>query len=121
VRILYVCHRFPYPPKRGGKIRPFNMIRHLAQQHEVVVCSLSRSDVETSEAQGIAPYCAQFHLAQVDDRIQTLRMVATLPTPISASTSFFHSGELARKIDRLLAEQQFDLIFVHCSSVAHYV
>ena len=31
MRILYVCHRFPYPPKRGGKIRPFNMIRHLAQ------------------------------------------------------------------------------------------
>jgi len=37
VKILYVCHRFPFPPKRGGKIRPFNMIRHLAQQHEVRV------------------------------------------------------------------------------------
>jgi hypothetical protein len=31
MRILYVCHRFPFPPKRGGTIRPFNMIRHLAQ------------------------------------------------------------------------------------------
>ena len=29
MKILYVCHRFPFPPKRGGKIRPFNMIRHL--------------------------------------------------------------------------------------------
>ena len=36
MRILYVCHRFPYPPTRGGKIRPFNMIKHLAQSHEVV-------------------------------------------------------------------------------------
>jgi sugar transferase (PEP-CTERM/EpsH1 system associated) len=121
VRILYVCHRFPYPPKRGGKIRPFNMIRHLAQTHEVVVCSLSRSDAETREAQGIAPHCAEFHLAQVDNRIQSLRMVATLPTPITASTSFFHSPELKRTIDRLLSERAFDLIFVHCSSVAHYV
>ena len=41
MKILYVCHRFPFPPKRGGKIRPFNMIRHLtAQGHEVTVCSL---------------------------------------------------------------------------------
>ncbi len=31
VKILYVCHRFPFPPKRGGKIRPFNMIRHLSR------------------------------------------------------------------------------------------
>src|SRR5256885_433395 len=91
MKILYICHRFPYLPKRGGKIRPFNMIRHLAQQHDVVVCSLSRSDEETAEAQGIAPFCSQFHLAQVDNRIQSLRMVATLPTPITASTSFFHS------------------------------
>jgi len=43
VKILYVCHRFPFPPNRGGKIRPFNQIRHLSQQHEVIVASLARS------------------------------------------------------------------------------
>ena len=30
MNILYVCHRFPFPPKRG-KIRPFNMIRHFSR------------------------------------------------------------------------------------------
>jgi len=121
LNILYVCHRFPYPPKRGGKIRPFNMIRHLARSHRVVVCSLARSDAEAAEAQGIKPHCAEFHVAQVDDRVQTLRMVAALPTPITASAAYFHSGRLARTIDALLAQRSFDLIFVHCSSVAHYV
>ena len=52
MRILYVCHRFPYPPKRGGKIRPFNMIRHLSQQHEVTVCSLARSAQEADQQAG---------------------------------------------------------------------
>lgn len=121
MRILYVCHRFPYPPKRGGTIRPFNMIKHLAQKHEVVVCSLTRSPQMTADAQGIAPYCAEFHIGQVDDRIQTLRMLATVPTPSPASMSFFHSSKLAREIRRQLATKKFDLIFVHCSSVAHYV
>ena len=121
MKILYVCHRFPYPPKRGGKIRPFNMIRHLSRSHEVTVCSLSRSDTESAEAQGIAPFCAEFHLAQVNDRVQMLRMIASLPTPITASASYFHSARLARTINRLLAESRFDLIFVHCSSVAQYV
>ncbi len=121
MRILYVCHRFPYPPKRGGTIRPFNMIRHLAQAHEVVVCSLTRSAQQTGDAQGIAPFCSEFHIGQVDDRFQTMRMIATLPTPFPASASFFHSRALNRQIRRLLAEQKFDLIVVHCSSVAHYV
>ena len=54
MNILYVCHRFPFPPKRGGKIRPFNMIRHLtAAGHEVTVCSLVRAEDEGVEGQGI--------------------------------------------------------------------
>jgi hypothetical protein len=121
MKILYVCHRFPYPPKRGGKIRPFNMIRHLARSHEVVVCSLARSAQEAEEGKGIAPYCAEFHVGVVDDRVQMARMIATLPTPLTASAQYFHSRPLARTIRRLLAERRFDLIFVHCSSVAHYV
>ena len=41
MKVLYVCHRFPFPPKRGGKIRPFNMILHLHEQgHEVTVASV---------------------------------------------------------------------------------
>ncbi len=121
MRILYVCHRFPYPPRRGGTIRPFNMIKHLAQFHEVVVCSLTRNAQQTQDAHGIAPFCNEFHIGQVDDRVQTARMLATIPTPTTASEAFFHSGALNRTIRRLLAEQKFDLIFVHCSSVAHYV
>jgi sugar transferase (PEP-CTERM/EpsH1 system associated) len=57
----------------------------------------------------------------VDNRVQMARMIATLPTPFTASARYFHSSRLARTIRRLLAERRFDLIFVHCSSVAHYV
>lgn len=121
MRILYVCHRFPYPPKRGGKIRPFNMIRHLARSHEVVVCSLARSRQEEQEAHGIAPHCGSYHVQRVNETAQKLRMLATLPTHVTASTSYFHSPALARTIRRQIAESRFDLIFVHCSSVAHYV
>ncbi len=121
MKILYVCHRFPYPPKRGGKIRPFNMIRHLSARHEVVVASLARSPEEAAEGRGIAPYCASFEMEVVDNRLQALRMLARLPTTIPSSFGYFFSAQLARKIGTLLRENRFDLIFVHCSSVARYV
>ena len=122
MNILYLCHRFPYPPKRGGKIRPFNMIRHLsAQGHEVTVCSLVRSAAEGDEGRGIAPFCAGFEMAQVANPVQALRMVARLPLATPSSMGFFYSPELARRVRALLAEKHWDLIFVHCSSVAQYV
>lgn len=121
MNILYVCHRFPFPPKRGGKIRPFNMIRHLQQNHRVTVCSLARSAAEAEEGCGIAPHCTHFEMAQVSNPVQALRMVARLPLATPSSMGFFWSPELKQKIDALLAREKFDLIFVHCSSVAQYV
>ena len=53
MKVLFVCHRVPFPPKRGGKIRPFNIIRHLHEQgHQVTVASLARTAEERREARG---------------------------------------------------------------------
>jgi len=122
MNILYLCHRFPYPPKRGGKIRPFNMIRHLgAQGHRVTVCSLARSAAEAEEGRGIAPHCAAFEMGHVREPLQFARMVLRLPLLTPSSMGYFYSAELAAHVRRLLAAQSWDLIFVHCSSVAQYV
>jgi sugar transferase (PEP-CTERM/EpsH1 system associated) len=121
VKILYVCHRFPFPPKRGGKIRPFNMIRHLGRSHEVTVCSLVRSEAEAREGQGLSAHCKRYEMVRVRDPLQALRMVARLPSVVPSSFGFFHSNELKRRIDAAVARERFDLVFVHCSSVARYV
>lgn len=122
MKILYVCHRFPFPPKRGGKIRPFNMIRHLTQSgHEVTVCSLARSADEAVEAQGIAQHCASFEMGHVKEPVQMARMIVRLPVVTPSSMGYFYSAELNQRIQKLLKNQHWDLIFVHCSSVAQYV
>ena len=122
MKILFLCHRFPFPPRRGGKIRPFNVIRHLsASGHEVTVASIARSHEEALEARGIASYCARYEIGEVRAPVQVLRMVARLPTLGPSSTGYFYSSKLARRIRHLVERERFDLVFVHCSSVARYV
>ncbi len=121
MKILLVCHRFPFPPSRGGTIRPFNIIKHLAASHELTVASLVRSGSEAEAGKGIAPFCSRFEMARVSKPVQALRMLARLPVPTPSSMGFFYSARLARRIREHLARDRFDLIFVHCSSVAQYV
>lgn len=123
MKILYVCHRFPYPPKRGGKIRPFNMIRHLhdEQGHQVTVCSIARSAEEAKEGEGIAPHCSRFYVDIVKDPLQNLKMVLNLPRRTPSSMGYFHAPKLKDIIRKELASGGYDLVFVHCSSVAQYV
>lgn len=121
MNILFVCHRFPFPPQRGDKIRTFNMVRHLSGKHRVTVTSIARSRREAEEGAGISPYCARFEMVVVRRAAQIARLAARLPTPTPSSMGWFYSRELARRVDALLRAERFDLIVVHCSSVAQYV
>ncbi len=121
MKILFVCHRFPYPPARGGKIRPFNVIRHLGREHEVTVASVARSPEEARAGAGLAAYCRRVLVETLSPGPTIARMLARLPTPTPSSMGYFHSPRLARRLRRLLATEAFDLIFVHCAFVAPYV
>jgi len=121
LNILYICHRFPFPPKRGGKIRPFNMIAHLNKTHKVTVASLVRSEDEALEGEGLQEHCSKFIAQRINPVAAVIRMLGRLPTLIPSSMGYFYSPGLLRQIRNELRQQQFDLIFVHCSSVAQYV
>jgi len=121
MRILLVCHRLPYPPDRGGKIRPFHVIEHLGREHEVVVASVAHSAAELAAGEGLAGHCARVLAERVAPLAATARMVLRLPTPVPSSMGYFHAPALARRVRREAAARPFDMVFVHCSSVAHYV
>jgi polysaccharide biosynthesis protein PslH len=122
VKVLFACHRVPFPPKRGGKIRPFNIIRHLTQQgHEVTVASLARTQGEVEEAAGLAAHCKEVLVEVIPDYVAWPRMVAWLPTPNPSSFGYFHSPALHARVGRAVARTKFDLAFAHCSSAAPYV
>lgn len=121
MKILFLCHRLPYPPKRGGKIRPFNMIRHLSQRHEVTVATLARSTDELESGRDLKRYCHDLHVSRVSPAAAWARFGRSAASRYPATFGYFHSPELARTVRRLLGTGGFDAILVHCSSMGPYV
>ncbi len=121
MNILFLCHRFPYPPKRGGKIRPFNMLRHLGQNHEVTVATLARSPRELAEGQALREHCHDLHVAPISPAAAWGRFALRMPGASPATFGYFWSPALKRTLDALLARRRFDAILVHCSSMGPYV
>ncbi len=76
------------------------------------------SDVEVEEGRGIAAHLRRVPCGRVREPLQFARMIARSLTAL-VNRLFFFSAELARRVaSTVLATQRFDLIFVHCSSVA---
>jgi len=121
VRVLFLCHRLPYPPKRGGKIRPFNMIRHLGRSHEVTVVTIARSAAELEEGDELRRHCHELHAGRISEAAGWARFGLHALTGYPATFGYFYSRGLARTVDRLLDSRGFDAILVHCSSMGPYV
>ena len=121
MKILFVCHRFPFPPQRGGKIRPFNVIRHLSKRHDVTVAAPVRTDEELEAGAGLSSYATRVVTAKISRQAALARMIARLPTTAPSSSGYFYSPDLARRIRAELEQTRYDFIFTHCAFVAPYV
>jgi polysaccharide biosynthesis protein PslH len=121
MNLLFLCHRLPYPPQRGGKIRPFNMIRHLARSHRVTVATLARGQRELTEGQPLREHCHELHIGVIPPAAGWSRFATRSVTPTPSTFAYFHSPSLRRAVGQLLARERFDAIVVHCSSMGPYV
>jgi len=120
MRILFICHRFPFPPNRGGKIRPFHMIEHLSRRHTVVVGSLAHSEKELHAGAQLKEHCAGIIAEVLPNRVRWARAIAALPSSTPSSVAYFWSSRLARRIREAWKTGSFDGVIVHCAFVARY-
>ncbi len=106
MKILFVCHRLPYPPNRGGKIRPFNMIRHLSRKHSVVVASLAHTEQELKEIREMKEASGSGEIVTTEkDFFRCEELINKIFRPLVLKVRLrFTSGEdvLARRLDELV-------------------
>jgi polysaccharide biosynthesis protein PslH len=121
MKILYLCHRFPFPPNSGAKVRAFNTIRHLSERHQVVVATLEVEPGEAARGSGLAAYCTRYLVEPVSPLAAKLRMGLSLLTCEPATMGAFRSSRLKQRVAAELASENFDLVMFHSSSVVQYV
>jgi glycosyltransferase involved in cell wall biosynthesis len=70
MKILFLSNWFPYPPTNGAKIRIYNLIRQLADNHEITLLCLART-VSLDEA--------RTHLSHMEQFCRSVEVVAARP------------------------------------------
>jgi sugar transferase (PEP-CTERM/EpsH1 system associated) len=121
VRILFLCHRVPYPPDKGDKIRAFHQLRAMAAHHEIDLFTLADDPRDLQHGKALLPYCRTVTVASLNARWAKLRSLPYLLTSTALTIPYFGSAELRRKVRAALAERSYDRIFVYCSAMAQYV
>jgi sugar transferase (PEP-CTERM/EpsH1 system associated) len=119
-RILFVTHRFPYPPDKGDRIRTYHFIRFLSKYHQVYLASLADESVSLEAQRHLEQLCAQVLIVPVS-KSRWLRAGASLVRGQSASIGAFHSKQLLDALSDWHARYSFDMTLASASSIAWYL
>ncbi len=119
--LLFLCHRIPYPPDKGDKIRAFHMLEHLARSYDVHLGCLADDPGDLQYLPALRTRTATVGCFAFDRRAARLRSLAGLGAGRALSLDYFWNRGLAAWVTRTLAQRTIAQVFVFSSAMAQYV
>lgn len=113
MRLLFLSRWFPYPANNGSKIRVYNLIRSLAEQHDVYLVSFTEADdpVDRERIEALRAFCKDVHAVTYRSfNPGSLRAAAGLFSRIPRSLVDSFSSEFDTIVKRLSSQNQFDAV-----------
>jgi sugar transferase (PEP-CTERM/EpsH1 system associated) len=119
---LFLCHRLPYPPNKGDKIRSYALLRYLAKRGPVhLACFVDdRDDLQyLDKVRELAGGNCYFEpLGPIK---KARRSLIALGTGRAITTACFGSGRLQRWVDQTLRNSAINDVIVFGSAMAPYL
>lgn len=124
MKILIISMSFPYPPKSGGKLRVYNLIREISKYHEIYLISLIYKD-ELEYIPKSLKFCKQVEVVPVEHTrfskiTRGLRIFASLFTKTPVEVAAKESRSMQKKVNEIITNE-FDIIQVEWLQMAHYL
>jgi polysaccharide biosynthesis protein PslH len=119
--LLFLTQRLPYPPIKGEKIRPLQILKYLTQWYDVHLGCLIDDPADAQHVDTIRAMCRDIHVATLDRRIAKLTCLRGLLTGESLSVTFFRDRGLTRWLRGVMDTVRPEVIFVNSGNMAPYV
>jgi len=115
MKILWLNAGLLLPLDKGGKLRTWNVMRHLAAHHDITYLSFEDSTQTDTDRRGMREVCSRLETVPRSDPAKgTWRFYADAAGYVVDSTPYavakYRSPEYRRKVEELLARERFDAV-----------
>lgn len=119
--LLFISHRIPYPPNKGDKIRAYNILKYLAQQHEIYLAFLIDDPSDVVHLTYLTSLVREVFYDAINPRLKKVSSITALLGKSPVSVPYFYSVRLQKEIDGLLDRVKVDAVFCSSSPTAEYL
>src|SRR6185437_11235760 len=121
MNILFLCHRIPFPPNEGDKIRSYHMVRHLTKEHTIHLGAFVDDPADMRHAGTLRHIIGGECLLVPLGAAARMRMAQALARGTPLSASYFSSSRLGCWVDRILQEHDIGRAVVFSTAMAPYL
>ena len=120
MRILYLCHRIPYPPDKGEKIRAFNQIAQLARRHEVHLVSFGEDFHDPANTEALRRICASVEIVERPRAAAALAALLAAASGRPLSIAAYDSRAMSRAVTARCHATPPEVAVVYTAAMAPY-
>jgi sugar transferase (PEP-CTERM/EpsH1 system associated) len=120
MRILFLTPQLPYPPRQGTTIRNYNLIRLLAQEHQIDLFSFLAPGEEFDTNNRLQEICGRVITAPQPVRSASRRIADTLTASRPDMGLRLESATAYARLLALLQEEEYDLFQAEGIEMAGY-
>lgn len=119
--ILFLCHRLPWPPSKGDKIRSYHVLRRLAANYRVYLGTFVDDPADWQYLPPVQALCAEVCVRPLTPSQTRRRALASLVRGEPLTVGVYRDRAMRRWIEGLLDEQKLDMVVCYSSGVAPLV
>ena len=121
MRILFLTARLPYPPNRGDRLRAYHFLRVLSRDNRLTLLSFIADEAESGHVGALRPFCDDIQLVHRTPLTSKVSVALNAWRPLPFQSLYYRSPVMQAAVDRLLARERFDAVYVHLFRMAQFV
>lgn len=120
--ILFLTPRFPFPLIGGDRLKPYNLMKHLAKKHNVTLISfyidlpIKQAYIKEIESLGVELIPIPLKITQA-----ALKTVLRMPGPRPLEIDFFTQPEFEKAVKEQLNKKKYDIGISFFMRTAEYL
>lgn len=119
--LLFLCHRIPFPPVKGDKIRSYRWWKTLIEHFRVHLGAFIDDPDDWRHVARVEAACTSSLFRPLRRRTATLRSLSGLIDGRPLSLPYYYDGTMARWVRERLASSPGARVFVYSSAMAQYI
>ncbi|HIJ85588.1 MAG TPA: sugar transferase, partial [Magnetococcales bacterium] len=120
--LLFLCHRIPYPPDKGDKIRSYHLLRFLGQHYRVHVGAFIDDPADRSHGKTVQDLCTgETYWAKLHPKMAKIRALRGLLGDEALTFHYYAHPGLSRWVDSLMDRLKIRRILVYSAAPCRFV